>query len=62
MSQGNVREEEDTGRNYHYTNIETGVSGSNRIIVGMGSRSTCTVIRSQKPDNTKSTRMCRTDE
>jgi hypothetical protein len=41
MSQGRARDEEDIGRTYHCTNTETGASGSNRTIAGMGSRSTC---------------------
>jgi hypothetical protein len=60
--QGNTRVEEDTGRTYHCANTETGASGSNRTIAGMGSRSTCTGRRSQKIDNTDSARMHRTDE
>jgi hypothetical protein len=62
MGQGNKRFEEDTGRNYHCANTEIGASGSNRIIAGTGSRSTCVGRRSQKIDSTKSARMCRTDE
>jgi hypothetical protein len=62
MGQGNARVEEDTGRTYHCTNTETGVSGSNRTVAGTGSRSTCTGRRSQKIDSTNSTRMHRTDE
>jgi hypothetical protein len=61
-SQGNARAKEDTGRIYHCANIEIGVSDSNRTVVGMGSRSTCTGRRSQKPNNTDSTRMHMIDE
>jgi hypothetical protein len=62
MIQGNARAEEDTGRTYHCANTEIGASGSNRTVAGTGSRSTCVDRRSQKPDNTESTRMCRTDD
>jgi hypothetical protein len=62
MSQGNARAEEDIGINYHCANTETGASGSNRTVVGMGSRSTRAGRRSQKPDNIDSARMHRTDD
>jgi hypothetical protein len=38
--QGDGRAEEDVGKTYHCKNIEIGASGSNRTIIGMGSRST----------------------
>jgi hypothetical protein len=38
-SQRDARVEEDAGRTYHYANIEIGASGSNRTIIGTGSRS-----------------------
>jgi hypothetical protein len=62
MSQGNARAEEDIGRTYHRGNTKARVSGSNRTIAGTGSRITCASRRSQKLDNTDSSRMCRTDE
>jgi hypothetical protein len=37
-----VGDEEDAGITYHCENIEIRVSGSNRAIIGMGNRSTCT--------------------
>jgi hypothetical protein len=46
MSQRDARAEEAAGRTYHYANVETGASGSNRTIAGMGSRSTRTRRRS----------------
>jgi hypothetical protein len=55
--QGNERVEEDTYITYHCTNTETGASGSNRIVAGMGSRSTCAGRRSQKIDSTDSSRI-----
>jgi hypothetical protein len=45
-SQRDVRDEEDADITYHYTNVEIGVSGSNRTIAGTGSRSTRTFKRS----------------
>jgi hypothetical protein len=45
-SERDVRDEEDAGGTYHYTNVEIGASGSNRTIAGTGSRSTHTCKRS----------------
>jgi hypothetical protein len=60
--QGDTRFKEVIGRTSHYTNTETGASGSNRIVAGMDSSSTRVGRRSQNIVSMDSVGMCRNDK